>query len=134
MSFRDLLCKINETRKTPAYIGSSWNDAQALIFNILECELSFSTGTFLNNYDVMDRSLKPLVIYSTVGKREKREENAIVETTKDSRQFTSNDVIAGNGRILKFYMFIVQLYLFKEIYHVNVFFFFLLMHYIKEKR
>ena len=33
-SFRDLLCKINETRKTPFYIDSSWNDAQALIFNI----------------------------------------------------------------------------------------------------
>ena len=28
---------------------------------------------------------------------------------------TSNDIIAGNGRILKVYLFIVQLYLFKEI-------------------
>ena len=49
----------------------------------IECELSFSTGTFLNNYDVLDRNLKPLVIGSTVGKRAKCEENTIVETTTD---------------------------------------------------
>ena len=42
-------------------------------------------------------------------------------------KITSNDIITGNGRFLKNFMFIVQLYLFKEIYHVNIFFFFLLM-------
>ena len=37
----------------------------------IEWELSFSTGTFLNNYDVKDRKLKPSLTYSTVGKRGK---------------------------------------------------------------
>ena len=37
---------------------------------------------------------------------------------------TSNDIIAGNGRILKVYIFIVQLYLCKKIYHVSMFFLF----------
>ena len=37
---------------------------------------------------------------------------------------TSNDIIAGNGRVLNFYLFIVWLYLFKKIYNVNNFFFF----------
>ena len=27
---------------------------------------------------------------------------------------TSNDIIAGNGRVLEFYLFIVRLYLFKK--------------------
>ena len=45
-------------------------------------ELSISTGTFLNNYDVRDRKLKLLLIRSTVQKRQKLEENNIVETTK----------------------------------------------------
>ena len=44
-----------------------------------------------------------------------------------SRQKNKQLIIAWNGRILKVYIFIVQLYLFKEIYHVNIFFFFLLM-------
>ena len=47
----------------------------------IESELFFSTGTFLNNYDVRDRKSKPLLIGSTVGKREKWQENNIVETT-----------------------------------------------------
>ena len=34
----------------------------------IESELSFSTGSFLNKYDVTDRKLKPLVIGSTVRK------------------------------------------------------------------
>ena len=38
----------------------------------LECELSFSTGTFFNNYDVTDRKLKPLCTYSTVGKQKNK--------------------------------------------------------------
>ena len=37
-------------------------------------------------------------------------------------KITSNDIIAGNGRVLKFYLFIVWLYLFKKIYNVNDFF------------
>ena len=37
----------------------------------IESELSVSTGTFLKNYDVRDRKLKPLLLGSTVGKREK---------------------------------------------------------------
>ena len=45
-------------------------------------QLSFSTGTFLNNYDIIDRKLKPLLIGSTVGKQEKWEENTTVETTQ----------------------------------------------------
>ena len=47
----------------------------------IESELFFSTGTFLNNYDVRDRKSKPLLIGSTVGKSEKWQENNIVETT-----------------------------------------------------
>ena len=37
----------------------------------------------------------------------------------DVRDEASNEIIAGNGRIPKVYMFIVQLYLCKEIYHVE---------------
>ena len=47
----------------------------------IECELSFSTGTFLNNYDVIDRKLKPLVTFSTVGKWKKWKKDTIVMTT-----------------------------------------------------
>ena len=47
----------------------------------IESELSVSTGTFLKNYDVRDRKLKPLLLGSTVGKREKWEENNFIETT-----------------------------------------------------
>ena len=35
---------------------------------------------------------------------------------------TSNDIIAGNGRVLKAYMFIVGSYLFKKIFNGNDFF------------
>ena len=35
---------------------------------------------------------------------------------------TSNNIIAGNGRLLKCYMFYVWLYLFRKIYNVNDFF------------
>ena len=46
-----------------------------------------------------------------------------------NREETSNDIIAGNGRDLKLYLFIVWLYLLKKyIFNVNDFFFFLLMH------
>ena len=34
-------------------------------------------------------------------------------------EITSNDIIAGNGRALKVYMFTVWLYLFKKIYNVK---------------
>ena len=47
----------------------------------IDSELSFLTGTFLNNYDVSDRKPKPLLTCSTVGKWEKLKENTIVETT-----------------------------------------------------
>ena len=48
----------------------------------IESELSISTGTFLNNYDVIVRKLKLLLIRSTVQKWQKLKENNIVETTK----------------------------------------------------
>ena len=48
----------------------------------IESELSISTGTFLNNYDVRDRKLKFLLTCSIVGKPEKWMANTIVETTK----------------------------------------------------
>ena len=35
------------------------------------CKVIISTGTFLNNYDVTDRKLKPLPTYSTLEKQEK---------------------------------------------------------------
>ena len=44
------------------------------------------------------------------------------------KEIKSNDIIAGNGRVLKFYLFILWLYL-KNIYlMLMIFFFFLLMH------
>ena len=47
----------------------------------IESELSILTGTFLNNYDVRDRKLKPLVIRLTVRKRATRTWDTIVKTT-----------------------------------------------------
>ena len=38
-------------------------------------------ATFLKNYDVTNRKLESIAIYSIVGKQSKREENNIVETT-----------------------------------------------------
>ena len=52
-----------------------------------ECEESNSpthrkrAGTFLNNYDVIERKLKLLLIHSTVQKRVKRFPDTTVETT-----------------------------------------------------
>ena len=48
----------------------------------MESELSFSTGTFLNNHDVIERKLQLLLIHSTVGKRAKRMPDSRFETTK----------------------------------------------------
>ena len=48
---------------------------------LIEIELSFSTGTFLNNYDVINRKLKPLLIRWTVGKQAKKTPDIIVKTT-----------------------------------------------------
>ena len=56
----------------------------------IERVLSFSTGTFLNNYDVIDRKLKPFVTYSTVQKWEKLKENTIVETTRTFYDYNPN--------------------------------------------
>ena len=47
----------------------------------IESELSFLTRTFLNNYDVIDRKLQPLLINSTVEKQAKRMPDTTVETT-----------------------------------------------------
>ena len=47
----------------------------------IKSELSFSTGTFLNNYDIIERKLQSLLIHLTVEKRAKRMPNNIVETT-----------------------------------------------------
>ena len=47
----------------------------------IESELSLSTGTFLINYDVINRKPELLLIHSTVGKRAKRIPDATVETT-----------------------------------------------------
>ena len=66
------------TRLTQIFCAKS---ARKRIVPPIECELSFSIGTVLNNYDAIDGKLKPLLIGSTVGKREKWEENTIVETT-----------------------------------------------------
>ena len=45
--------------------------ARKIIVPPIESELSFSTGTFLNNYDVRDRKLKPLINISDCMKRRK---------------------------------------------------------------
>ena len=46
------------------------------------------------------------------------------------REKTSNEIIARNGRVLKFYLFIAWFYLFKKIYDIiKKISFFLLMHY-----
>ena len=50
-----------------------------------ENELSFSTGTFLNNYDVINRKVETVVIGSTVEKEQKTTSDTIVETTKLSQ-------------------------------------------------
>ena len=56
-----------------------------------------------------------------------------MKTTKVSSKSparTSNHIIAGNGRVLKLYLFIVWLCLFKKIYNVYDFYsLYLLMHY-----
>ena len=57
------------------------NNAKKKLVQTIECELSFSTGTFFINYDVKDRKLKTLLICSTVGKWEKWKENTLVEIT-----------------------------------------------------
>ena len=69
----------------------------------IECEFSFSTGTFLNNYDITDRKLKPLLTYSTVGKREKWE---LVETT-----FKQENIFVNKLKLLDWlnvYIYIIQ--------------------------
>ena len=45
--------------------------ARKIIVPPIESELSVSAGTFLNNYDVRNGKLKPLLLGSTVGKHEK---------------------------------------------------------------
>ena len=52
-----------------------------ILVPLIESELFFLTGTFLNNYDVRERKPIFLVIGSTRGKREKWEENNIAKTT-----------------------------------------------------
>ena len=47
---------------------------------LLESELSFLTGTFLNNYDVINRKLSPLLTYSIVEKQADRMPDITVET------------------------------------------------------
>ena len=47
-----------------------------------ECEVSFSIGTFFENYDVTKRKLLDVETYSTVQKRTKREEKHLMETTQ----------------------------------------------------
>ena len=78
----------------------------------IECELSFSTGTFLNNYDVIGRELKMLATCSTVGKREKWEDNTLVETThkratkdKDTKTKTERK---GTKKSFRFYAILRQ--------------------------
>ena len=46
-------------------------------------------------------------------------QQGVKEDLKDLEQ-TSNDTIAGNGRVLKFYVFIVWLYLFLKIYKKSI--------------
>ena len=47
----------------------------------IQRELSFLTGTFLNNYDIIERKLQTLLIHLTVEKRAKGMPNNIVETS-----------------------------------------------------
>ena len=56
--------------------------AMKVIVPPIECELSYSIGTFLNNYDAINRKLKLFVIYSTVWNQTKWGRNATMETTK----------------------------------------------------
>ena len=49
-----------------------------------------------------------------------------IRTQENNTGKTSNDIIAGNGRVLKFHLFIVWLYLFRKISMLMIFF--LLMH------
>ena len=57
----------------------------------MESKLSIWTGTFLNNYDVRDRTPKPLLTCSTVGKREKWKDIFIVETTQAVHKCRKNN-------------------------------------------
>ena len=57
------------------------------------------TGTFINNYEVRDRKLKPLVIRSTAQKPQKLEANIIVETTTSKTVF----FVKKNNLATKFY-------------------------------
>ena len=45
----------------------------------------------------------------------KEENEKVWERKKDRNKRKSNDIIAGNGRVLKFKLFILWLYLFKKI-------------------
>ena len=45
------------------------------------CELSISTGTFFENYDVINREALYVRTYSTVRKQTKRKEKHLMETT-----------------------------------------------------
>ena len=58
----------------------------------IESELSFLTGTFLSNYDVINRKRQPLLISSDVEKRAKRMPDNMAETTckKMQEQLTQN--------------------------------------------
>ena len=46
-----------------------------------EMLLSFSSGTFLTNYDVIIRKLKYVLIHSTVQKRATKAQNKSIDTT-----------------------------------------------------
>ena len=45
--------------------------------------------------------------------RQFRQKNPPLEQIDSTENKTSNDIIVGNGRVLKFYLFILWLYLFK---------------------
>ena len=78
--------RINDSYCVVANECNFWERVRKIIAPLLESELSFSTGTFLNNYDIKNRKLQPLLIRSIVGKRAKRTPDIKVETTNE-RQF-----------------------------------------------
>ena len=59
----------------------------------IECELSVSVGTFLNNYDIIrshNRKLLLIGTYSIVGKQTKWEENNVYLYLNHANSLTNN--------------------------------------------
>ena len=58
--------------KCGCQIMEFWGEsARKITASPIESELYFLTGTFLNNYDVINRKLQPFLIHSTVENEQK---------------------------------------------------------------